>query len=267
MQRNIIAILCAAALFAGCAKNKLEENKYWNIQPGNANIKFIHSYTSLFPSVATPATGPVVDYFVNGERVSGTSSTVGVATAISYGAVFPTVSGQYASVATGDVSIKAALYRATGTALPTDVIFDGKFKLDGGKYYSAFLVDTMPAPAPANVNIAIVNDDVSRAKSGFFKMRFAHMIPTLDTLEIVSKNSNAVLIGNVTYKTASGFIELPLLTKNDTIQLRKKGTTAVLTEQRPFFPSSERVYTFFCRGLYGTTSGTRARTLTNYINQ
>jgi hypothetical protein len=267
MQKNIIAILCAAALVAGCTKNKLTENNYWSIQPGNANIKFIHAYTSLYPSVATPVAGPVVDYFVNGERVSGTSSTTGIAAAISYGAVFPVVSGQYASVATGDVAIKAALYRATGTALPTDVIADGKFNLEGGKFYSAFLVDTMPLPAPANVNIAIVKDEVSRAQPGFFKMRFAHMMPTVDTMEIVSKNSNTVLISNVTYKTASNFIELPLNTKNDTIQLRRKGTTVVLTDQKPFFPTSERVYTFYCRGIYTVTTGTRARTLTSYTNQ
>jgi hypothetical protein len=98
-------------------------------------------------------------------------------------------------------------------------------------------------------------------------MRFAHMIPTADTLEIVSKNTNTVLISNVTYKTVSNFIELPLNTRNDTIQLRKKGTTAVLTDQRPFFPATEKVYTFFCRGLYGTTTGTRARVLTFYINR
>jgi hypothetical protein len=93
------------------------------------------------------------------------------------------------------------------------------------------------------------------------------MIPTADTLEIVSKNSNTVLATNVTYKTVSNFIELPLNTRNDTIQLRKKGTTTVLTDQKPFFPATERVYTFVCRGVYTATSGTRARTLTSYTNQ
>jgi Domain of unknown function (DUF4397) len=269
MQKNIIAILCAGALFAGCAKNKLEENKYWDPQTGNANIRFIHAYNSLTPSVSTPAAGPVVDFFANGVKVSGIFSNTGTVTAIGYGGVFPIFSnGQYASVAPGDVAIKAALYRAAGsTALPTDVITDGKFSLEAGNYYSAFLVDTMPLPAPANVNIAVVKDDVARAKTGFYKMRFAHMIPTTDTLEIVSKNSNTVLLSNITYKTVSNFIELPLNIKNDTIQLRKKGTTVVLTDQKPFFPATEKVYTFYCRGIYTATAGTRARVLTFYTNR
>jgi hypothetical protein len=268
MQKNIIAILCTGVLFAGCAKNKLEENKNWSTQPGNANIKFIHAYTSLTPSTALPASGPVVDFFVNAEKVSGISSTTGTVAAIAYGGVFPLPSGQYASVAPGDVSIKAAVYRAPGsTALPTDIITDGRFSLAAGKYYSAFLVDTMPSPAPANVNIAIVNDDVSRAKSGFFKMRFAHMIPTLDTLEIVQKTGLRLLVTDVTYKKVSDFIELPVFSTSDSIYLRKKGSTTVLTGSSPFFPGSEKVYTFYCRGIYTTTAGTRARVLTSYTNQ
>jgi hypothetical protein len=258
MQKNIIAILCAGALFAGCAKNKLEENKNWSTQPGNTNIKFINAFAGLNPSAASPGTGPSVDVFVNGAKIS--------AAPVAYSGLFPAPSGQYASVVPGATALKAVINRTTG-ALPTDVIVDGSFNLVAGNYYSAFLVDTVPLTAPANANIAIVQDDPTRAKSGFFKMRFAHMIPTVDTLELVSKNSNTVLITNVTYKTVSNFIELPLNTRNDTIQLRKKGTTVVLTDQKPFFPATERVYTFFCRGVYSATTGTRPRTLTSYTNQ
>jgi Domain of unknown function (DUF4397) len=268
MQKNIIAILCTATLLAGCAKNKLKDNYYWTTQPGNANIRFIHAYTSLTPSAAVPAAGPVVDFFVNNEKISGIGSTTGTVAAIAYGGVFPLPAGQYASVVPGEVPIKAAVYRAPGsTPQATDVIANGKFNLEAGKFYSAFLVDTMPSPAPANVNIAIVQDDITKAKSGSFKIRFAHMIPTLDTLEIVQKTGLRLLVTDITYKKVSNFIELPLFSSSDSIYLRRKGSTAVLTGSGAFLPGSERVYTFLCRGLYGTTSGTRARTLTFYTNQ
>jgi hypothetical protein len=266
MIKNIIASFIMILVLAGCKKNLLEKNEYWEPQPGNAYVKFIHAYNSLFPSVAAPANGPIVDFSANGSKVSGVNAT---GAGVGYAAVFPLSSGQYVSVTPGSVALKAALTRAAGTApLPTDVVADGSFSLTAGKYYSAFLVDTMPFPAATTPNIALIADDgLERAKPGFFKMRFAHMIPTIDTLEIVSKNSQTVLASNITYKKASPFIEMALLTRNDTIQLRKKGTTAVLAENRPFFPATERAYTFWCRGIYTATSGTRARTLSVYTNQ
>ncbi len=258
MRKNIIYLLTSAVLLAGCEKKSpLDQNQYWEFKPGNTNIKFINTFAGLNPSAGTTPNGPSVDLFINNVKIN--------AGVVSYSGLFPAVSGQYASLAPGSMAIKAVINRAT--PLATDVLVNGNFSLDAGKYYSAFLVDTVPIQSPANPNIAIIEDDATRAKSGFYKMRFAHMIPTADTLEIVSKNDQKVLITDIVYKKASGFIELPLLSKNDTIQLRKKGTTTVLTDQRPFFPSSERLYTFVCRGVYTATTGTRPRTLTTYINQ
>lgn len=260
MIKNIIPAALLLVAVSGCDKNLLEENKNWASFPNNANVKFINAFTGLNPSAASPVAGPSVDVLINDTKVS--------AAPIGYTALFPAVSGQYSNIPAGSVNIKAVINRvAPATPQPGDVLVNGNFSLVAGNYYSAFIVDTMPLPAGANPNIAIVQDDATRAQVGSFKMRFAHMIPTTDTLEIYSKNRQSVVITNVTYKTVSPFVELPLQSINDTLQLRKKGTTTVLTEQRPFFPTSERLYTFFCRGLYTVTSGTRARTLTVYTNQ
>lgn len=266
MIKNIIASFILILVLAGCKKNLLDNNEYWNFEPANAYVKFVHAYTSSFPSTATPAAGPIVTYSVAGTKVSGVNNN-----GIAYGAIFPTTGGQYASVSPGTFGIKTALYRAAGaTALPTDVVADGSFTLNAGTYYSAFLVDSIPFPPATTPNMVIISDSVERAKPGYFKMRFAHMMPTVDTLEIVSKNTQAVLFGNLNFRKASSFIEMPLLSKNDTIQLRKRGTTVVLAENRPFFPASERVYTFYCRGIYSiapNTSIPRSRTLAIYTNQ
>jgi hypothetical protein len=266
MIKNIIASFILILVLAGCKKNLLDKNEYWKFEPGNAYVKFIHAYTSAFPSTATPATGPIVTYAVNGSLVSGVNNN-----GVAYAGIFPTASGQYASVLPGAMNIKTALYRAVGSAAqPSDVVADGSFTLNAGGYYSAFLVDSIPFPAATTPNMVIVSDNVDRAKPGFFKMRFAHMMPTVDTLEIISKNTQAVLFGDLNFKKASSFIEMPLLTKNDTIQLRKKGTTVVLAENRPFFPASERVYTFVSRGIYSIAPSTtipRSRTLAVYTNQ
>lgn len=263
MIKNIIASFILILLLAGCKKNLLDNNEYWNFEPGNAYVKFVHAYNSSFPSTATPAAGPIVTFSVAGTQVSGVNNN-----GVAYGGVFPTTGGQYASVLPGSLNIKTALYRAPGSAAqPTDVVSDGSFTLNAGGYYSAFLVDTLPFPAATTPNMVIVPDSADRAKPGYFKMRFAHMIPTVDTLELVSKNTQTVLFSNLNFKKVSSFIEMPLLSKNDTIQLRKKGTTVVLADNKPFFPASEKVYTFFCRGIYTATTGTRARTLSLYSNQ
>jgi Domain of unknown function (DUF4397) len=266
MIKNIIASFILLLVLAGCKKNLLDKNEYWKFEPGNAYVKFIHAYTSSFPSTATPANGPIVTYSIAGTQVSGVNNN-----GVAYAGIFPAASGQYASVLPGSLNIKTALYRAAGAAaLPTDVVADGSFTLNAGGYYSAFLVDSMPFPAATTPNMVIVPDSQARAKPGFFKIRFAHMMPTVDTLEIFSKNTQTVLFGNLNFKKVSPFIEMPLLSRNDTIQLRKKGTTAVLAENRPFFPASERVYTFVSRGIYSiapNTSIPRSRTLAIYTNQ
>jgi hypothetical protein len=264
MIKNIIASFILLLVLAGCKKNLLDKNEYWKFEPGNAYVKFIHAYTSSFPSMATPANGPIVTYAVNGTLVSGVNGN-----GVAYAGIFPTSSGQYASVLPGTLNIKTALYRAAGVAAPAnEVVSDGSFTLNAGGYYSAFLVDTMPFPAAATPNMVIVADSAQRAKPGFYKIRFAHMIPTTDTLEIISKVNQTVVAGSITFKKATPFVELPIFTRADTMQLRKKGTTAILaTQTGNFVPASERVYTFFCRGLYGSTTGTRPRTLASYTNQ
>lgn len=264
MIKNIIASFILILVLAGCKKNLLDNNEYWKFEPGNAYIKFIHVYNSSFPSAATPANGPIVTYSVAGTQVSGVNNN-----GVAYGGIFPTTGGQYASVLPGTINIKTAVYRAPGSAAqPTDVVADGSFTLNAGGYYSAFLVDSLPFQAATTPNMVIVPDSAQRARPGYFKIRFAHMIPTTDTLEMVSKVNQTVVAGNITFKQVTPFIELPLLAKADTMLLRKKGTTAILaTQSSNFLPATEKVYTFFCRGIYTATTGTRARTLTSYANQ
>jgi hypothetical protein len=265
MIKNSIVSFILILVLAGCKKNLLDKNEVWKFEPGNAYIKFVHAYTSLFPSTAGPANGPTVDYIVNGAKVSALNTT---GAGLAYNSLFPVLSGQYISVVPGSLTISAVLNRPVGTApQPNDVVANSSFTLDASKYYTAFLVDTMPFPSSTSPNLVLVQDNVEKAKSGFFKIRFAHMIPTTDTLEMISKNSQTVIAGNLTFKKVSDFMEMPLLSRNDTMQLRKKGTTAILaTQTGAFFPSNERVYTFWCRGLYGSTTGTRARSIGSYTN-
>jgi hypothetical protein len=265
MSKNIIVSAIALVILAGCEKNLLDKNDVWKFEPGNAYVKFIHAYNSLTPSVATAPNGPTVDYWIGDRKVSGVNQT---GAGLAYNTLFPSLSGQYVSVSPGTFTIRAVLTRPVGTpSAPTDLVATGSFALNANTYYTAFLVDTMPFPNASSPNWVLVQDNVEKAKSGFFKIRFAHMIPTTDTLEMISKVSQTVIAGNLTFKKVSDFIELPLLTRSDTMQLRRKGATAILaTQTGNFLPSNERVYTFWCRGIYTATTGTRPRSIGSYIN-
>jgi hypothetical protein len=87
-------------------------------------------------------------------------------------------------------------------------------------------------------------------------------------LEVFSKVLQRVIFNGTLYKNGSNLVELPVMTKSDTLQLRKVSAPAtVLAELRAFVPTSARVYTVFCNGLITASSGTRARTLTSFTNR
>ena len=114
MKRIIFSVFIAAVIFSACNKNNLNENKVWDYKtPDKALVRFVNSYTSLTPSLATPASGPIVDFYVNNVKMN--------ATALAYGTFFPNVSGggAFAEVPSGVVNIKAVLNRPTGGGLAT----------------------------------------------------------------------------------------------------------------------------------------------------
>ena len=148
-----------------------------------------------------------------------------------------------------------------------DILYQADYNFAVGSHTTMYLVDTLPYTNPSSPIIFSTDEQVSSANRETIKLRFANMSPTTDQFEVFSKRLKTVIATGVRFKSSSDFKEFPLIRSIDTLQLRKVGTTAVLAELRPFSPLTDRVYTIYSRGLVGTTTGTRALTLTSYTNK
>jgi hypothetical protein len=258
MKRILFSFIISFLFLSACQKNDLNENKTWDYVPaGSSLLKFLNSYTALTPSLATPANGPTVDYYVNNLKLN--------ATAIGYTTLYPNVSGAFAAAPNNVVNIKAVLNRAVGTpGLPSDTIANYNFTLAPEKAHSVILVDPLPNPTPANPNLMVIQESVTMPAYGKYKIRLLNLVVNTDLYELYNSTTAAILTTGIPYKNLSDWIELPLTTTSQTIQLRKVGTTTSLGSV-VLTPGNQRSYTFWARGNTAVTG--RAISLSSYITQ
>jgi|GEM_PF-1635857 len=257
------AIITTAVLLLSCSKDTSRVLQTEDVRD-KAFIKIVNTYMAVNPSGATPAAGPSVDIFVNNAKINQAP--------IGFTSIFPAPTF-YAAVTSGlSVNIKFVINR-TGGSLPADTISNKDYNLAAGSYTTLFVADTTPNPTPQNPYILPFGESITPVKANFYRVRFVNMIPSGDTLEIFSKALNTVLLPGTRFKFASEWFEYPLLRRADTLQVRRVGTTTVLTDLKTWNPGSEHVYTLFTRGdilIAPPASGTvpvRARQLTFYTNR
>jgi hypothetical protein len=257
---KIIIVAVIGILVINSCYKRDDSNSVLQLSPGGdlAYIKFINTYTAPNPSAASPAAGPIVNIFVNNEKIN--------AAALSYTGSFP-LSPSYTGITPGSaVNIKVVLNRTSGTALPSDTISNRNYDLSANTYTSIFIADTTPNPIPANPYIVPFTESITDAKVGYFKARFVNMIPSADTLEVFSKRLNAVIFIGTLYKNGTATLEIPTFSSSDTLQLRKVSAPAtVLASINGFVPTSSRVYTIYCTG--NITGSPKARVLTSFTNR
>lgn len=266
MKRIIFSVLITSVFLTACVKNDLNQSNVYRAKTADyALVRFVNSYTSLTPTLATPANGPVVDFYVNNVKMN--------ATALAYTNFFPNTSGggAFAEVPSGIVNIKAVLNRPTGGGLPSDTIASGNFRLGPNVSHSIILVDTLPNPTPFNPTLMVVQEAVSIPAYGKFKVRLMNLIATNELYEIFNATSGTVLTGPISYKNFSEWIELPANGVSQTYQLRVVGsTTAIATTTTAL--TNLRSYTFWARGTnpaipVGSGVTSRARSMVTMITQ
>lgn len=260
--KNIsILFFCIAFVLVACKKNKLDEVSVLqeSDQVNNANVKFIHTFSSLTPALTTGA-GPNVFMYQNGKKINGSTSG---SSSLVYGGVFP-LTTSYGLIPIGSVYFEAVLARVSGSTpapLPGDTVFKATTGLASGKYYSLFLTDTVPTPS-----IKVVEDDMSIPDTNSYKIRFGNFIANPnDTYSVWSRREGKLIVDNISYKTVSNFITLKVPSTIDTFDLRKTGTTTNISSINSFSPVQHRIYTLFGRGKTGIS--TRTLTLSYYTNR
>lgn len=266
MKRIIFSAFIASVFLTACNKNDLnQDNVYREKTPNYALVRFVHSYTSLTPTLGTPQNGPVIDFYINDIKMN--------ATALAYTNFFPNTSGggAFAEVPSGEVIIKAVLNRPTGGGLPSDTIAKGKFMLGPNVSHSIILVDTLPNPTPFNPILLVAQEAVSIPAYGKFKIRLMNMVATNELYEIYNSTTATVLTGPIAYKNFSEWIELPANGVSQTYQLRVVGTTTAVATTTTAL-TNLRSYTFWARGTnptlpVGSGVTSRARSMVTMITQ
>jgi hypothetical protein len=259
-MKQIIFSCVFISVFAllSCEKNNIADNlETEQINPANANVKFINAYTSNVPAGA-PGVGATRFYlFQNGNKLNGN--------ALSSPGSWPGPS-TYASLSLVN-NFVATLDRRVGNDYGKvaigDTAFKGNLGFTAGKYFSVFMIGQSPTQ-----NFQVVEDKITVPFENTFNVRFANFIVSTDAeraLDIYSRRAGRVVAPGLKFKNVTDFINLPLSNISDTLDVREAGTTKTLYSFNNFIPVSRRVYTFYTYGR-GTVAPFTERLL-NYTNR
>ncbi len=237
-------------------KNLIEKNQQWEfVNPENTNLKVISAYTSNIP-VGAPGVGVTRFYiYQNGVKLNGNA----IGTAGSWPGP-----ATYASVIPGTSKFDFVLDRRVGNDYGKPVVGDTTFKgsqtFEKSKYYSLFMIGASPTQ-----ELYSIEDKITNPKEGFYHARFGNLaiVPAAKSVDVYSRREKKVIASNIAFKSFTDFVELPVPTISDTLDIRDVGTTKVNYSFNTFLPTSRRVYTFYT---YGRATFTAER-VNQYINK
>lgn len=215
-----------------------------------ANIRVIHCFagnTPQLPTAPNATTGPQVFMYVNGKKLNGN--------ALSYGGQWPSPN-VYAIVDPGTVKMEAVMARLNLAIVPNvpapiagDTLISGNQTLQAGKFYSVYFGDTV-----GTYRLTVREDVMPTPDYQTYKIRMAHWIMNpLDTFNLYSRRLQANIVSDVTHKQVTGWVQLPVPVLNDTLEIRKRGTTTSIVTPLALTPVGLRFYTVVLRGKTGLT--------------
>lgn len=266
-----------------------------NVPENASNVKFIHA------AVGAAGTNFQVNYFIGAEKISSVGVTVAFPIGTAYGSQYPATTN-YSLVKSGDQPLSAVSPRIAATAtvpeIPAVERFIGKLATEKGKFYTNFLIGSLPTIAPVTYSAFQINDDLSVADLDKTKayIRFINVINNSPVtgydLGIIKTNSisgatpavtkEVQTYKNVTFKGGDEkFIAIEAQDATDArgyqLQLRAAGSAAnnpalaapaLVANQANsgtgiFVPRAGRIYTIYCRGYAGGLSAAAPSTTVN----
>lgn len=258
-MKKTIAFLSLVALGLGifsCEKNKLDENLPTQLaDPSKANLRIVNAYTSNVPAGA-PGVGVTRFY-----AYQGTTKLTG--NPLASPSSWPATSA-YAAVEPGNNPLFMLLDRRVNNVYAPvavgDTAFQSTLDLKAGASYTAFLVGVSPTQ-----EVLLTEDNITPSPDKTYKVRVANLVPdATKPLNIFSRRLQRTIATNVNYKQIGSFIELPVPTQSDTLDVfAASAPTVRLYSLNNFFPSSKRVYTLYAQG----RNGFRNEALSVYTNR
>lgn len=258
-MKKIIAFVSLATLglsIFSCEKNKLDENLPSQFaDPSKANLKIVNAYTSNVPAGA-PGVG-VTRFYAYQEKDKLTGN------ALASPSSFPSTSA-YASVETGSKTLYMLLDRRVNNVYAPVAVGDTAFKatldLKAGANYTAFLVGVSPTQ-----EVIVSEDNLTLPAEKTFKIRFANLVPdATKALNVYSRRQQKMIASGVNYKQIGNFIELPVPSQTDTLDVfASTDLTKPVYSLNNFFPGNKRIYTLYAQG----RNGFRNEALSFYTNR
>jgi len=240
-RKSIVALLCMAALAAGCDKNAVRD--ITEPSPGEARVKFFNFGVS----------SPGVNFYANDTKMTAISSGTGVesTSGVAYGSAGS--GGLYMAIAPGQYTLAGKIAAATDKDLAISGV---TATLDAGKYYS-FYQSGLYSTTTKKSDAFVVEDPLP-AKFDFTTayVRFVHAVYNANAMTLYAVNTttnvDAALGGSVAYKAAGAFAAVPPGVYNLGARYAGLSTNAMSRSTVSFVAG--RVYTITARGDINTAS-------------
>jgi len=255
---SFILTLCTAGVLLSCEKidkDLILENADWRF-PDNgavAYMRIFHAHAANTPTLSGTL-GPQVFIYANAQKLNHGN--------LGFGSAWPATS-VYATIPAGPTQFDIVMARVAGTpSQPApragDTLARFNYTTTAGRYYSMFLVDTVPT-----LRVLVIDDAPIFPPEGKYRIRLVNMAANpKDTLNLYSRLEARNIIVNIAHKLNSDFLERDILPigVSDTLEIRKNGqtvatytwgTTATPPTYTPFTPVSKRIYTVVARGKDG----------------
>jgi hypothetical protein len=254
---SYITLVAAGAFLLTACKKQYDTNATFTTTDGTTYIRFIHAAPSLRQIFSQRDS---LNIFVNNAKVNGAFLT--------FSNVFPASSNYgYISVPSGLQQIKLSV---AGTVNPDSIQLINFTKIfQANQKYTVMITDSVNA---ANDSAKmIIPDTYSKPLPGNYVMRFVHAVwndTTGKTIDIYSTRMNRLIGTNLKPGAITNFITLPYNSQlNDTLYIRRFGTTFNLATLNGVSFSNQRAYTLYYRGDGNLTTGTKARAMERYVHE
>jgi hypothetical protein len=244
MKKVIFGLALLAGVAVACKKGTTIPERYTTVPASNTNIRFIN---------VAPGT-PSVNFFVNGEKISGRAATgTGATTGVAYGSMFPiSTNVAYASVPSGDLKVDARVIDSS-LVMPGALILSRTQGFTPGKFYTYVLLDTV-----TQATALIVEDSLGVAIPTKAYVRIGNF--TADSAFTIQLTKTSVT--DFAYTKTYANIPQKSVTSFDTVsagssqvykfELRRASNNALITTLSNFTPSPAKKYTVYVGGLLRT---------------
>lgn len=249
MKKICYIFFAIAIAFVACKKgNLVESTPYTKINVGDPAYSFLR-FINITPG------SPNINFYLNDVRITGAYNALSGESGFGYNTIFPNLSGQYLPITPGTNKIDAKIVSSATVDKGLNVL-NTSINTNGGRYYTLFTTgsyNTTDKKIPSSYLLEEVKPVLDTTKVFVRLVNLYSGGPA--AIDMIQPSTGRVLISNVTYNSASAFVEIPLPGQVNIYQFNNAGTaTPTAPGQLTTTLTKGQAYTFILRGIAGSTT-------------